>query len=171
MKKAEPYQRLIIFLSIVIPISVALLFRVKIRGYNFSFLPPIYASINGLTAVLLMVSVFSIKKGYRVRHERLNKICLGLSGLFLVLYILYHITSDETHYGGGGILKYVYYFILITHIILSVVVIPLVLLTFSRGLSGDFERHKRLAKFTFPLWLYVAITGVLVYVMISPYYK
>ncbi|MBS1558522.1 MAG: DUF420 domain-containing protein [Bacteroidetes bacterium] len=171
MKKSEPNQRLIIFLSIAIPLTVALMFRVKISGYDFSFLPPIYASINGLTAVLLIISVLSIKKGNRARHERLNKICLGLSGLFLVLYILYHITSDETHYGGAGILKFVYYFILITHIILSVVVIPLVLITFSRGLSGNFERHKRLAKFTFPLWLYVAITGVLVYVMINPYYK
>jgi putative membrane protein len=87
------------------------------------------------------------------------------------MYILYHITSEATRFGGEGFVRYVYYFILVTHIILSVVVIPFVLFTFSRALAGNFERHKRLAKFTFPLWLYVAITGVIVYLMISPYYK
>ena len=167
----EKYKKLIIVLSVVIPIAVAALFGIKIPGYNFSFLPPIYASINGLTAVLLTISYISIKNGKRSRHEFLNKTCLVLSGLFLVMYILYHITSEATPFGGEGFVKYVYYFILITHIILSVVVIPFVLFTFSRALAGNFERHKRLAKFTFPLWLYVAVTGVIVYWMISPYYK
>jgi putative membrane protein len=167
----EKYKRLIVVLSIVIPIAVAALFGIKIPGYDFSFLPPIYASINGLTAILLITSFMSIKNGNRSRHEFLNKTCLVLSGLFLVMYILYHITSEATRFGGEGIAKYVYYFILVTHIILSVVVIPFVLFTFSRALAGNFERHKRLAKFTFPLWLYVAVTGVIVYFMISPYYK
>ena len=167
----EKHKKLIIVLSIVIPIAVAALFGIKVPGYDFSFLPPIYASINGLTAILLTVSYISIKNGNRSRHEFLNKTCLVLSGLFLVLYILYHITSEATPFGGEGSIKYVYYFILITHISLSVVVIPFVLFTFSRALAGNFERHKRLAKFTFPLWLYVAVTGVIVYLMISPYYK
>jgi putative membrane protein len=167
----EKYRKLIIVLSIVIPIAVAALFAIKISGYDLSFLPPIYASINGLTAILLIISFISIKNGKRSRHEFLNKTCLVLSGLFLVMYILYHITSEATPFGGEGTIKYVYYFILITHIILSITVIPFVLFTFSRALAGNFERHKRLAKFTFPLWLYVAITGVVVYVMISPYYK
>jgi len=167
----EKYKKLIIVLSIVIPIAVAALFGIKIPGYDFSFLPPIYASINGLTAVLLTISYISIKNGNRSRHEFLNKTCLALSGLFLVLYILYHITTEATPFGGEGFVKYMYYFILITHIILSVTVIPFVLFTFSRALAGNFERHKRLAKFTFPLWLYVAVTGVVVYLMISPYYK
>ena len=167
----ERYKKLIIALSIIIPIAVATLFGIKIPGYNFSFLPPIYASINGLTAVLLIISFLSIKNGNRARHETLNKTCLVLSGLFLVMYVLYHITTEATPYGGTGLLKYVYYFILITHIILSITVIPFVLFTFSRALAGNFERHKRLAKFTFPLWLYVAVTGVVVYLMISPYYR
>ena len=171
MEKPEPYKKLIIALSIVIPIAVATLFRLKIPGYDFSFLPPIYASINGLTAILLLISYKSILAGKRKRHETLNKICIGLSATFLVMYVLYHITSEETKFGGEGIIKYIYYFILITHIILSIVVIPFVLFTFSRALAGNFERHKRLAKFTFPLWLYVAVTGVIVYLMISPYYK
>ncbi len=167
----EPYKKLIVVLSVVIPVAVAALFGIHVPGYNFSFLPPIYASINGLTAMLLIVSMVSIKNGNRTRHELLNKTCLVLSGLFLVMYILYHITSEATPYGGDGFIKYIYYFILITHIILSVTVIPFVLFTFSRALAGNFERHKHLAKFTFPLWLYVAVTGVVVYLMISPYYK
>jgi len=171
MEKQEPYKKLIITLSVVIPIAVAALFGIKIPGYDFSCLPPIYASINGLTAVLLIASFIAIKNGKTARHELLNKICIGLSTLFLILYVLYHITSETTVYGGEGFIKYVYYFILITHIVLSIVVIPFVLFTFSRALAGNFERHKRLAKFTFPLWLYVAVTGVIVYLMISPYYK
>ena len=167
----ETYKKLIVTLSIVIPLAVAALFGIKIRGYDFSFLPPIYASINALTAVLLVVSYISIKSGNRARHEFLNKTCLVLSGLFLVMYVLYHITSEATLFGGEGLIRYVYFFILITHIVLSVTVIPFVLFTFSRALAGNFERHKRLAKFTFPLWLYVAITGVVVYLMINPYYK
>ncbi|GHN03170.1 hypothetical protein WSM22_46590 [Cytophagales bacterium WSM2-2] len=170
-EKPEPYKKLIIVLSVVIPVAVAALFRLKVPGYDLSFLPPVYATINGLTAILLTTSFFAIKNGNRARHELLNKICIGLSASFLVMYILYHVTSDETHYGGEGFIRYVYYFILVTHIALSVVVIPFVLFTFSRAIAGNFERHKRLAKFTFPLWLYVAVTGVIVYLMISPYYQ
>jgi len=167
----EPYKKLIITLSIVIPLAVALLFRVKIDGYDFSFLPPIYASINGLTAVLLLLGLWAIKSGHRIWHERLMKICIALSAAFLLMYVAYHTTSDSTSYGGEGVIKYVYFFILITHILLSVAVVPMVLFTFSRALSGNFEKHKALARFTFPIWLYVAVTGVVVYLMISPYYQ
>ena len=167
----ERYKKLIIVLSVVIPIAVATLFGIKIPGYDLSFLPPIYASINGLTAGLLIASYISIKSGKKAKHELINKICLGLSASFLVMYILYHMTSEETKFGGEGSIRYVYFFILITHIILSVIVIPFVLFTFSRALAGNFERHKRMAKFAFPLWLYVAVTGVIVYLMISPYYR
>lgn len=171
MPSAKISQRLIIGLSIAIPLLVAILFRVKVPGYDLRFLPPIYASINGLTAVLLIGAVAAIKNGKRKVHESLMKTCIGLSGAFLVMYVLYHMTSDSTSYGGTGVLRIVYYFILISHILLSVAVVPFVLLTFSRALLGDFERHKALAKFTFPIWLYVAVTGVIVYVMISPYYN
>ena len=98
------------------------------------------------------------------------KIALGLSALFLVLYVLYHMTSASTPYGGEGIMRPVYYFILISHILLSLAVVPFVLITFLRGITGDFEKHKKIARYAFPLWLYVAVTGVLVYLMISPYY-
>jgi putative membrane protein len=170
-QKQEPYRKLIITLSVLIPVAVAALFGIKIPGYDFSFLPPIYATINGLTAVGLVGAVIAIKNGRRKLHENLIKGCMGLSALFLIMYIAYHITSESTPFGGQGTIRYVYYFILISHILLSIVVIPFVLFTFVRALSGNFERHKKLAKYTFPLWLYVAVSGVLVYLMISPYYK
>lgn len=168
--KKESHKKLIVAISIAIPIVVAVLFGVKIPGYDLSFLPPIYASINGLTAVLLITAVFAIKNGQRHVHELLMKLCIGLSAAFLIMYVLYHMTSDSTHYGGHGMLRYIYFFILISHIVLSIAVIPMVLFTFSRALNEDFSRHKALAKYTFPVWLYVAVTGVIVYLMISPYY-
>jgi len=172
IERKDSYNKLIVVLSIVIPVVVALLFRVpKVEGYDFSFLPPIYAGINGLTAVFLVWAVMAIKNGKRAIHERLIKICITLSVLFLLMYIAYHMTSDPTPFGGTGVIKYLYYFILISHILLSVVVIPFVLFTYARAWRGDFVRHKALAKYTFPLWLYVAVTGVLVYLMISPYYS
>jgi putative membrane protein len=169
-ERREPYRWLIIVLSVVIPVVVAVLFRVKIDGYDFSFLPGIYATINGITAVLLLTAYVAIRNGKRKLHERLMKTCIGLSASFLVMYVIYHMTSESTSFGGTGAIRYVYYFILISHILLSVIITPLVLFTFSRALSGNFERHKALAKFTFPVWLYVAVSGVLVYLMISPYY-
>jgi len=167
--KAEPYRKLIIAVSIIIPLAVAALFGIKIPGYDLSFLPPIYATINGLTAVLLIAAVIAIKNGKRLVHERIMKICILLSVCFLVMYVAYHMTSETTHFGGTGVIRYVYLFILATHIILSVVIIPMVLFSYVRAISGDFERHKKLSKVTFPLWLYVAVTGVVVYLMISPY--
>jgi putative membrane protein len=166
------YDRTILILSVLIPLVIALLFGMpKIEGYNFSFLPPIYATINGVTALLLVTAYVAIRRGNQVVHRRLMKTCIGLSALFLMLYVVYHITTDSTSFGGEGAARYLYFFILITHILLSVGVIPFVLLTFARALAGDFARHRKLARYTFPLWLYVAVTGVLVYLMISPYYK
>lgn len=157
--------------SIVIPITVAVLFTVRIPGMNrLGFLPPIYATINGITAVLLVTAVFQIRKGNRKTHERLMKTAIGLSVLFLVMYIAYHMTSDPTRFGGEGAIKYAYYFILISHILLSITVIPFVLVTYVRAISGRFDKHKKIARITFPLWLYVAVSGVIVYLMISPYY-
>lgn len=167
----EKHKKLIIALSVIIPIAVAALFRVKIEGYDLTFLPPIYASINALVAVLLIVAVVSIKNGKRQLHERIMKTNILLSASFLVMYVLYHMTSEPTTFLANGWIKYVYFFILITHILLSVIVIPLVLFTFSKALAGNFTRHKKLARVTFPIWLYVAVTGVIVYLMISPYYS
>jgi putative membrane protein len=170
-ESTKKYTIWIWVLSIVIPIAVALLFTVRIPGVErLGFLPAIYASINALTAFLLVVALIMILKGKRKAHENLMKTCIVLSVFFLIMYIAYHMTSDSTAYGGEGVMRYVYYVILITHIILSITVIPFVLVTYVRAITGNFEMHKKIARITFPLWLYVAITGVIVYVMISPYY-
>ena len=167
----KKYTRLIWILSIVIPIAVAALFGIRIPGVErLGFLPPVYAGINALTALVLVTAVFQIKKGNRKNHETLMKFAIFLSVLFLVFYVVYHMTSDSTKFGGEGFIKYVYYFILISHILLSILVIPFVLFTYLRGISGQFEEHKKIARYTFPLWLYVAVTGVIVYFIISPYY-
>ena len=170
-KPKSKYNLWIWIISIVVPVAVAVLFTVRIPGVErMGFLPPIYATINALTAVILIISVIQIKKGNRKNHEFLMKTAILLSLVFLLLYIAYHMTSDSTKYGGDGIVKYLYYFILITHIMLSITVIPFVLITYVRAITGKFEKHKAIARITFPLWLYVAISGVLVYIMISPYY-
>jgi putative membrane protein len=171
----QKYNKWIVLLSIAIPFAVAVLFKVKLKDFGFdvmplSFLPPIYATVNGITAILLITAVLAIKNGNRKRHELLMKFAIGCSITFLVMYVAYHMTTDSTKYGGEGILKYVYFFILITHIFLSIAVIPLVLITYVRALANKFDKHKKIAKITFPIWLYVAVTGVIVYLMISPYY-
>ncbi|WP_299431521.1 DUF420 domain-containing protein [uncultured Maribacter sp.] len=169
--KEKQFNRLITIVSIIVPIVVAILFGVKIPNVKpLSFLPPIYAGINGLTAILLVIAVWAIKNGDKKLHQKLMTTCIGLSLLFLVMYIGYHMTSDSTSYGGKGVVKYVYFFILISHIVLSIVIIPLVLRTYAKAYLNKYEEHRKLAKITFPIWLYVAITGVVVYFMISPYY-
>jgi len=171
----QKYTKWIWILSIAIPIVVAILFGVNLQklGYDvkpLSFLPPIYATINGFTAVLLVWAVAAIKRGNKTLHERLIKLCIACSIAFLAMYVAYHMTSIETKYGGEGWMRYAYFFILITHILLSIIIIPFVLITFVRGISGSYQRHKKLARITYPMWLYVAVTGVIVYLMISPYY-
>lgn len=175
LQDEKKYNKWIIALSIIIPIAVAALFGIKLKDFGFNvepltFLPPIYATINGFTALVLIVAVWAIKNNNRKLHENLMKFAITLSVLFLVMYVAYHMTSDSTKFGGEGAIKYVYFFILITHIILSIIIIPFVLITYVRAITNNIERHKKIAKITFPLWLYVAITGVVVYVMISPYY-
>jgi len=175
LSQEKKYKKIITALSIIIPLAVAALFGVNLKslGFNvepFTFLPPIYATINGITALLLIAAVIAIKKGNKKLHEQFNTIAIACSLAFLVLYIGYHMTSDSTKFGGEGIITYVYYFILITHVILSIIIIPLVLTTYMRAKLGNFPQHRKIAKITFPLWLYVAITGVIVYLMISPYY-
>ncbi|MBA4133419.1 MAG: DUF420 domain-containing protein [Flavobacterium sp.] len=179
----------IIAVSIIIPIAVAVLFSVKLKDFGFdveplSFLPPIYAGINGLTAVLLVAAVMAIKKGNRKLHERLMTFAIACSVVFLVMYVAYHMTAESAKFGdtnfdgrldevekaAAGSIRYLYYFILLTHIALSVIIIPMVLFTYVRALAEQFDKHKKIAKITFPIWLYVAVTGVVVYLMISPYY-
>jgi putative membrane protein len=171
----KKFKTPIIIVSVVIPLAVVLLFSIRLKDFGInveplSFLPPIYATINGITALLLILGVLAIKNGNRALHNKLMTSAIACSLVFLLMYVAYHMTAESTKFGGEGVIKGIYYFLLITHIILSVTIIPLVLFTYVRALSGDFVRHKKLAKITFPLWLYVAVTGVIVYLMIAPYY-
>ncbi len=170
MSTPKNYTKLIKVISILVPIVVASLFRIKLDIDMPVFLPPIYATINATTALILITALWAIKNGKQKLHEGLMKTAMSFTFLFLILYILYHATSNSTVFGGEGTIKYVYYFILISHIILSIIVIPFVLFTFARALNKEFTKHKKLGKFAFYLWLYVAVTGVIVYLMISPYY-
>ena len=150
---------------------VAILFTVRIPNVvSLSFLPPIYATVNGITTVILLLALKAIKSKNINLHKNLMKTAIALSLAFLLMYVAYHMTSDSTPYGGEGFIRYVYFFILISHIILSIGIIPMVLFTYVRAFTKQFEDHKKIARYTFPIWLYVAVTGVIVYFMISPYY-
>ena len=175
----------IIAVSIVVPAVVAVLFGVKVEGYDLGFLPPIYATLNAITAVLLLSALFAIKIKRQELHRKLIRTALLCSLLFLVGYVAYHMTSDPTVYGDAdhnGALskaevdavstssKY-YYVLLISHVLLSIFVIPVVLFTYFYAWTGNFTKHKQWTNIAFPMWLYVAISGVLVYLLISPYYR
>ena len=134
------------------------------------FLPKLNAILNGTCSVLLIISLYQIKRGNIQAHKFLNITTFILSSAFLVSYIIFHATGIRTSYGGEGAIKFVYYTILITHIILAAVVLPLVLLSFYSGLKMNKERHRKLVRWSFPIWLYVTVTGVIVYLMIAPYY-
>ena len=165
------HRPLIIILSLVVPILVALLYITpRFDGFEIDFLPLVNATINGTVFFILIFAIKAIKNKNRKLHERLIYLSLILSTLFLLSYVVHHATHDPVSYGGEGVLKYCYYFILISHITLSTIIIPLVLVTLSRALKEKFEAHKKIAKITFPIWLYVSATGVLVYILISPYY-
>ena len=167
-KKLKNAKIAIYSASIAIPLVVAILFGVKIPGVNLNFLPKFYATINGITAVYLVFALIAIKRKNQVAHRRYIRLSLLLSLLFLVCYVAYHMTSDPTHYGGKN--PGLYYFLLISHIILSVVVVPIVLFTYLFAWQGNFEKHKKWTRFAWPIWFYVAVTGVIVYKMIAPYY-
>ncbi|NQV77516.1 MAG: DUF420 domain-containing protein [Lutibacter sp.] len=168
--ETKKYNKWIVILSIAIPVVVAILFKVKIDVELPVFLPPIYATMNGLTALILVVAVWAIKNKKVKLHEKLMKTAIMFSVLFLVLYVAYHMTSESTKFKEEGAIKVIYLLILFSHIALSIAVIPFVLITYVRAITNNIELHKKIAKITFPLWLYVAISGVVVYLMISPYY-
>lgn len=184
MKNEKKLRQIAIIISIVLPIAVAILFGVKIDGVDLSFLPTIYATINGATAVVLILAYIAIKQKKKKLHQDFINTAVVLSVSFLLMYVAYHATSDSTIFGdinsNGiledsesnklGALKYIYYFILISHILLSIIITPFVCFTYLKGWLGDYEGHKKLTRITFPLWMYVAVTGVIVYMMISPYY-
>lgn len=170
MEKKNKYGMWIKIISIAIPVVVAILFGVRVDYDLPVFLPPIYATINGITALLLVLALIAIKSKKIQLHQRLMQSCIVLSLVFLVMYIAYHMTTDPTPFGGEGSVEILYFFILISHIVLSIALIPLVLISYVRAFQKEFPEHKKISKITFPIWLYVTVTGVIVYLMISPYY-
>ena len=177
MKKQDSFfVPLIISLSIIIPIVVALLmlfpnvFHIESKSIDFSSLPFFHAILNGSTAVLLFTGFILIKNKKTNLHKISMLSAFVLSSVFLLSYVTSKITNSPVPFGGEGIIRYIYFFILISHIILSVLVLPLALFSIYRGMTGEIEKHKAIVKYTFPVWMYVAITGVLVYVLMSPYY-
>ena len=171
-KKIE--KRMNIFTAIftvVVLLIVGAMRQYKIEtGIDFSFLPPFHASVNAITAVVLIYAYIQIRRKNVEQHRRAIYTALGLSAIFLLSYVVYHFTTEETTYGGEGWIRYVYFFFLITHIVLAGGILPFILLTFTRAYTGQYERHKKMARWVFPFWLYVVITGPICYLMLAPYY-
>ena len=177
MKKQDSFfVPLIISLSIIIPIVVALLmlfpdvFHIESESVDFSSLPFFHAILNGSTSVLLFTGFILIRNKKTNWHKISMLSAFILSSVFLLSYVTSKLTNAPVPFGGEGMIRYIYFFILISHIILSVLVLPLALFSIYRGMTGEIEKHKAIVKYTFPVWMYVAITGVLVYVLMSPYY-
>lgn len=165
-------RRLIWIASVAIPLVVILLLslpRIDI-GVDTSLIPRLNAIINTSVSVLLLVGYFLIRQKQVSAHRKVMLTAFGLSVLFLVSYVVYHLTHEEVRFGGTGWIRALYLFVLITHVGLSVFVVPLALFTMYPALMGRYREHKRVARWTFPLWLYVSVTGVLVYVFLRPYY-
>ena len=165
---------LIYTISAVVFIAVVILSRVKIEidlGFNVHVFATLNAVLNSLVSIELVIALVAVKRGNYALHRNLMISAMGLSVLFLVSYIAHHLLADSTPFGGEGLIRYVYYFILITHIFLAAVILPFILFTAYRGLTGEWAMHRKLAKITWPIWFYVSVTGVVVYLLISPYYQ
>jgi putative membrane protein len=174
-------------LTAAILVLVGLMRRIKIplpEGVSLSFLPPFHAAVNALAAVVLVVAFIAIVKGHITLHRRMIMAAMGLSVLFLLSYVAYHFTSNEVKFGDAnldglvdpaeraavGSVRTVYLLLLISHIVLAGVSLPFILFTFIAGWTNQFAKHRRLARWVFPVWLYVAITGPVCYWMLRPYY-
>lgn len=157
--------------SAVVLLLVGLMRRVKIDlGVDFSFLPPFHASLNALTAVILLAALYFIKNKNVEAHRKSIYAAMVTSALFLVSYVLYHFTTPETLFGGVGTIRTVYFVLLITHVVLAALILPFIFFTFNRAFTGQYERHKKMARWVYPIWLYVALTGPVCYLMLKPYY-
>ncbi|HFA51223.1 MAG TPA: DUF420 domain-containing protein [Bacteroidetes bacterium] len=139
-------------------------------GYNFTFLPAVYSSLNALTAIILIAALYFIKKGNMEKHRAAMTLAMVISALFMIGYVVYHLTYDDTKFGGEGAIRYVYFFMLITHIIAAGIIFPFILFTYIRAYTNQFAKHKKMAKWVYWVWLYVAVTGPVLFLMIRPYY-
>ncbi|MBT9391600.1 DUF420 domain-containing protein [Hymenobacter sp. NST-14] len=171
---ATKYKVLAVVLGAVIPIAVAVLYFLPglfvIPGLNVKALPAVNAVLNSLTAVCLMLGYYFIRRKQVAQHRAMMGTAFLLGSVFLLSYVAYHSQVASTKFGGEGLIKGIYYFILLTHILLAAATVGLVLFTFYFALTEQFVKHRRIARWTYPVWLYVSVTGVIVYFMISPYY-
>ncbi len=174
IKQEKRSMTLINVISVAVPVVVAVLLGIRQKvdlGEWTKVLPHLIGAINTLTSILLIYGFFLITRKQIARHRRVMSMAFLMGGVFLVCYVLYHLTNPSTSYGGTGAVKYFYYFILISHILLSLVVLPLVLRAYYFAWIKAFDLHRKLTRFAFPIWLYVSITGVIAYLMIKPYYQ
>ena len=141
------------------------------EGWSMAFLPPVHAVLNTFVALALVAALLAVKAGRIALHRRFIMTAMGLSAGFLLCYVAYHFTTVETRFGGEGWVRSVYFFLLITHIVFAAISLPAIFLTFISGLTNRFEAHRRLTRWVFPIWLYVAITGPICYLMLRPYYQ
>lgn len=172
-KNDKKAKRLIISFSIIVFLLIGALGRVQINadpGFDVHVFALINALINSGVALLLIAAYIAVRKGNQILHKKLMLTAIVMSVLFLVSYVLHHLLAGDTKFGGEGSIRYFYYFILATHIPLAGIILPFILFTAYRGLTGDYQKHKKLARITWPLWLYVAITGPIIYLLIKPYY-
>ncbi len=161
-----------VIVSIIVLLMVGMMRRVKIEtSIDFSFLPPLHATLNAITAGVLLYALFQIKQKNVEAHRRAIYAAMLLSVLFLCSYVLYHFTTPETRYCYEGSIRYIYFFLLITHVILAAVILPFILFTFVRAYTGQYERHRKMAKWVWPLWFYVALSGPICYLMLMPCYQ
>ncbi|MFD0588575.1 DUF420 domain-containing protein [Paenibacillus sp. GCM10027627] len=172
--KEKNYTPLVAVLSVVLVAIIAILFFLPAYegevGFDVKLLPLLNAIFNCFTFLALLVALFAIKKKNVKMHRAFIGMAFTSTTLFLVSYVTYHYLTESTPYGGEGILRGIYFFVLLTHIVLAIVVVPLALMSVVRGLAGQVEKHRKIARWTMPIWLYVSLTGVIVYLMISPYY-
>ncbi|XZF16404.1 DUF420 domain-containing protein [Chitinophagaceae bacterium MMS25-I14] len=174
LKKNDKQARvLILTVSFVVFAAVVLISRYKLKldlGFDVHLFAMFNAIVNSIVTILLISALVAVKNKNYILHKKLMVAAMILSTLFLVSYIAHHLLAGETKFGGSGGIRYVYYIILATHIPLAAIILPFILFTAYRGLTGEYSKHKKLARYTWPLWLYVSVTGVLVYILISPYY-
>lgn len=166
-------RNFIIAVSVIIFAAITLLSRVELNvelGFDKHLFAKINAAINSTVSVLLVAGLIAVKSKKYILHKRIMLSAMGLSCLFLLSYICHHLFTGETKFGGEGTIRSVYFFILGTHIVLAGIILPFILFTAYRALIGEWTKHKKLAKITWPIWFYVAVTGVIVYFMINPYY-
>lgn len=171
IQQEKKLNRVAIIVSVFVLLAVVGMRKFKIQvDVDLSILPMFHAILNSLTAVLLLLGLYFIKIKNRILHQKMMTSAMIVSVVFLFSYVLYHITTEETKFGGEGMLRTIYFILLITHILAAAIILPFILFTFIRAYTGSFERHKRMARWVYPIWLYVAISGPICYLMLKPYY-